>query len=211
MYAVAIEICSSNFLFWLWLYIPIEWSLFKSDHRTFEINIYFHISITSTWSTAEICVVCVRTTGKMKSSRKIVNLYGKLTSPHFGRAISAMNNPHSTNIHRLRDGLFSPKNRDHIPAIKVGVDHESVAIDAYQHITGHVVKPTSSWIFHNNFIHASSDGLLFTDPNGACAVGILEVKCPNSMRDVELVCDSEWHHHLHYLDCNNELKNSHDY
>ena len=162
-------------------------------------------------TTEEICDLAFRTTGQRNNSSWMSHRFGKLTSSHFGRAISAMNNPHSTNIQRLRDDLFAPKNLDHIPAIKWGVDHESVAIDAYQHITGHVVKPTGIWMFHNNIMGASPDGLVFTDPHGACAVGILEVKCPYSMRDVEIDCDSEWHHHLHYLDCNNELKKTHDY
>ena len=103
---------------------------------------------------------------------------GKLTPAQFRHAISAMNNPHSTNIQRLRDEVFAPKNLDHIPTIRWGVDHESVAIDAYQHITGNVVKPTGIWMFHNNIMGASPDRPVFTDPQASCAVGILEVKCP---------------------------------
>ena len=73
------------------------------------------------------------------------------------------------------------------------------------------MKPRGIWMFHNNVMCASPDGLIFTDPSAASAVGILEVTCAYSMREVELDCDSEWHHHLHYLDCNNELKKTHDY
>ena len=43
-----------------------------------------------------------------------------------------------------------------------------------------------------------------------CTVGILEVNCPYSMRDVQIECTSEWQHHLQYLDCNNMLKKTHD-
>ena len=93
----------------------------------------------------------------------------------------------------------------------MGVDHESVAIDAYQHMTGRMVKPTGIWMFHNNIIGASPDGLVFADQHSASAVGILEVKCPYSLRDTEIGCDSEWQHHLHYLDCNKELKKTHEY
>ena len=97
-----------------------------------------------------------------------------------------MRNPHSTNIQDLRDELFAPKNLDQVPAIKWGVDHEPVAIDAYQNATGSIVKPTGVWMFHNNLMGASPDGLVFTDPHAASAVGILEVKCPYSMRDVKV-------------------------
>ena len=76
------------------------------------------------------------------------------------------------------------------------MDHESVAIDAYQNMTNNVVKPTGIWMFRNNIMGGSPDGLVFTDRHGVCAVGIIEVKCPYSLRDVKIECASEWHHHL---------------
>ena len=81
-----------------------------------------------------------------------------------------------------------------------------MALDAYQHIPCRVVKPTGIWMFHNNIMGASPDGLVFEDPNGASAMGVIEVKCPYSLRDTEIGCESGWHNHLHYHDCNNELK-----
>ena len=65
-------------------------------------------------------------------------------------------------------------------------------------------------MFPNNITGASPDGLVFTDRHGACAVGIIEVKFPNSLREVKSECKSEWHHYLPYLYCNNELKKTHD-
>ena len=61
----------------------------------------------------------------------MAHLYGQLTSSNFARAISVMGNPHSTNIQRLHDELYAPKNVDHILAIKWGLDQESMAIDVY--------------------------------------------------------------------------------
>ena len=87
-----------------------------------------------------------------------------------------------------------------------GVDHASVALDSDQHIAVTVVKPTGIWMFHNNIMGGSPDGLIFTDRHAACAVGILEVKSPYSLREVEIDCDSEGHHQLHYLNCKNQLK-----
>ena len=159
----------------------------------------------------EIRDIAFRTTGQSHNSDWKSYRYGKLTSSKFGRAISVMRNPHPTNLQRLRDELYVPKNLDHVPAIRWGLDHESVAIDAYQNKTDCIVKPTGVWMFHNNVMGASPDGLVFTDPHGACAVGILEVKCPYSMRDVKVEYPAKWHNYLNYLDCNNNLKKTHDY
>ena len=41
-------------------------------------------------------------------------------------------------------------------------------------------------------------------------MGILEVKCPYSMRDVKVEWPAEWRNYLNYLDCNNNLKKTHD-
>ena len=143
-------------------------------------------------TTEEIRDIAFRTTGQSPNSDWKSYRYGKLTSSKFGRAISVMRNPHPTNLQRLRDELYVPKNLDHVPAIRWGLDHESVAIDAYQNKTGSIFKPTGVWMFRNNVMGASPDGLVFTDPHGACAVGILEVKCPYSMRDVNVEWPAEW-------------------
>ena len=66
-------------------------------------------------------------------------------------------------------------------------------------------------MFQNSIMGALPNVLVYSDPHAACAVGILEVKCPYSRRDVESECDSERHHHILYLDWNNELKKKHDY
>ena len=139
----------------------------------------------------EIQDVAFRTTGQRNNSRWKAQRYGKLTSSNFGRAIAVMENPHLTNVQRLSKDLYNPKNLDNIPAIRCGLDHESVAIDAYQHMTGRVVKPTDIWLFHNNIMGASPDGLVFADLQSAPAVRILGVKCPYSLRDTEIGCDSE--------------------
>ena len=159
----------------------------------------------------EIRDIAFTTTGQRHSSDWKAYRYGKLTSSKFGRAITVMRNPHQTNLQRLRDELYVLKNVHHVPAIRWGLDHESVAIDAYQNKTGSILKPTGVWMFRNNVIGPSPDGLIFTDPHGACAVGIREVKCAYSMRDVKVEWPAEWLNYLNYLDCKNNLKNAHDY
>ena len=93
----------------------------------------------------------------------------------------------------------------------MGAGSQVGATDAYQNKTGSIVKPTGVWMFRNNIMGASPDGLFFTDPHGACAVGILEVKCTYSMRDVKVEYPAEWRNYLNYLDCNNDLKKTHEY
>ena len=68
----------------------------------------------------EIREIAFRTTGQSQNSDWMAHRYAKLTSSKFGRAISVIKNPHSTNIQRLRDDIYAPKNLDHVPAIKWG-------------------------------------------------------------------------------------------
>ena len=142
-------------------------------------------------SRAEIQDLAFRTTGQRYNTGWKAQPYGKLTSSNFGPAIGVMENPHLTNLQRLSNDLYNPKNLDNIPAIRWCEDQESVAIDASHHRTGRVVKPTGIWMFHNNIMGASPDVLVFEDPHLASAVGILEVKCHYSLRDTEIGCDSE--------------------
>ena len=122
-----------------------------------------------------------------------------------------MRNRHLTNIHRLREEIYAPKNLHHLRPPKWRMDHDSVAIEAYQNMPNNVVKQMGLWIFPNNIRGSSPDRLMLDCPHDACAVGIIEVKCPYSLRDVKIEYSSERHHHLPYLDCNNELKKTHDY
>ena len=89
-------------------------------------------------------------------------------------------NRHLNNIRRIRDELYAPKNSDNIPAMRGRVDHESVAIDADQHMTGRLLKQTGICMFHNNYMGSSPEGLVCVDTlfQAASAVCILEVKCP---------------------------------
>ena len=66
-------------------------------------------------TTEEIRDIAFRTTGQSHNNEWKSYRYGKLTSSKFGRAISVMRNPHPTNLQRLRDELYVPKNLDHVP------------------------------------------------------------------------------------------------
>ena len=103
-------------------------------------------------SSEEIRDIAFRTTGQSHNSDWKAHRSGKLTSSKFGRAIGVINNPHSTNIQRLRDDIYARKNLDHVPAIEWGLNYESVATDAYQNVSNNVVKPTGLWMFRNKIM-----------------------------------------------------------
>ena len=66
-------------------------------------------------------------------------------------------------------------------------------------------------MFKNNMLGASPDGLIFSDTRPQVIIGVIEVKCPYSMRDVRLGSVNEWHKHLKFLDNDNHLLTKHPY
>ena len=154
----------------------------------------------------EIRDLAFKTTGQRKNAGWMEARRGRLTASNFGKAISAMNNPHSTNIQRLREDIFNPRKLDNIPAIKWGTDHEAEAIDQYAKRMKVVVKPTGLWLFPNGVMGATPDALVFKAANDKVPVGIREVKCPYSIRNYPVGSFMEWHRHLKYPDCTGDLK-----
>ena len=108
--------------------------------------------------------------------------------------------PRATNI-RLRDVLYAPMNVDNARAIRVGLNHESVSIDVDQDMPARVLKPRELWIFRN-IPRPSPDGFVSYHSHGAGTAGIIEVKCPYSLGNGKIESQSDWHHHLKYLDSN---------
>ena len=68
-----------------------------------------------------------------------------------------------------------------------------------------VPKPSGIRMLHNIITGASHDGTLYGAAHAASGVDLVEVK------NREICCDSEWHHHIHYIDPHKELKKRHDY
>ena len=155
--------------------------------------------------------VAFQTTGQRDNHRWHEVRKGKLTASNFAKAISAINNPHPSNIQRVRDEIYFPKDLSNIPAIKWGTEHEAGAIDAYVRENRVIVKPSGLWLYANGFMGASPDGLVFEREWDRDPVGIVEVKCPYSMRDVRINSEAEWTKHLKYIDCQNRLLPSHPY
>ena len=103
--------------------------------------------------------------------------------------------------------------------IKWGLDHEAAAREAYvktMHLRGHtsvVVKP-SGFVIHpqQGWFGSSPDGIVIDSSNTAC-IGLLEIKCPYTKRDVspEEACEDP--NFYCYKDDNGmfTLKRSHQY
>ena len=70
-----------------------------------------------------------RTMGQRNNTEWKAQRYGKFTSSNIWRAIVVMEMPHLTKVQRLSNDLYNPKNLPNIPAIRLGVDDDSVAID----------------------------------------------------------------------------------
>ena len=88
---------------------------------------------------------------------------------------------------------------------------ESQGIDEYVKKTHAIVRPTGIWLFPNGVMGASPDGLVYQHLHAADPIGIIEVKCPYSMRSVKLQSETQWHTYLNYLNCMNCLKQDHPY
>ena len=115
---------------------------------------------------------------------------------------------HPTKI-RLRDDIYAPMIVHNARAIRVGLNHESVSIDVDQDMPARVLKPRELWIFRN-IPGPSPDGLVSYDSHGAGTAGIIEVKCPYSLGHGKIESESDWHHHMKYLDSTSARQKTHE-
>ena len=136
---------------------------------------------------------------------------GKLTASKFGRAYRASINENLSAIETLKQDIYNPRDLSHIKPIQWGIEHEAEAIDEYIKETSNIVKPTGLWLFPCGVLGASPDGLVYRHEHDMHPIGIVEVKCPYSIRDKVISCENEWHAYLKYLDCFNNLRRDHDY
>ena len=150
------------------------------------------------------------TTGQRDNYQWKQTKMGKLTSSNFGQAIAAIHNPHPSNIERLREVIYFPKDLSRIPAIQWGTDHENDGIDAYVGLSGYIVKPTGVWLYDNGCMGASPDGLVYPSKDATTPCGIVEIKCPYSLRNTEIKATFMWSQ-LPYLTERAQLKRNHDY
>ena len=109
----------------------------------------------------------------------------RITSSNFGTVAKRKNAFKS-----LAKQLTCNKQLSHVPSLKWGVDHEGAAHQQYelQH-KSHQVIHSGLWIdIERGWLASSPDGLIYNQNE---LVGILEIKCPYSARDMTPVKAAE--------------------
>ena len=94
------------------------------------------------------------------------------------------------------DYLLKTKDISNVPAIKYGIENESVAIKEYEKEFGYKVAKCGIFLDSCGFLGGSPDGLVGND-------GIIEVKCPFQMKSTTNITDFN---RLGYLKKNDENK-----
>ena len=94
------------------------------------------------------------------------------------------------------DYLLKTKDISNVPAIKYGIENESVAIKEYEKEFGYKVAKCGIFLDSCGFLGGSPDGLVGND-------GIIEVKCPFQMKNTTSITDFN---RLGYLKKNDENK-----
>ena len=97
----------------------------------------------------------------------------RLRSSNFVMGLAAILNPHESSIEKLKGDIYFPKNIDSIPAIKWGKEHEPVAISAYVNETHAIYDSTGIWMYKNNMLGASPDGLILTATRPQERIGVI--------------------------------------
>ena len=68
-------------------------------------------------------------------------------------------------------------------AMTYGIEKEAKARLAYCQTTGNDVRPTGLWLLPSGNLGASPDGLVYEDEGDLAPSGLVEFKCPYSMRN----------------------------
>ena len=161
-----------------------------------------------TLNKADIQEIVTATLGQRSNPLWLTMRRGRLTASSFGRVLQLARSGNPLAIAKFRKDTFSPCDLSRVPAIKWGVEHEADAIAEYERETGFRVMPTGLWLFEDGYLGASPDGKVY---NGDTLVGILEVKCPWSIRNRCLESTADWLAHLPYLTRPKCLARNHQY
>jgi len=138
----------------------------------------------------------------------------RLTASVFGKVLRVI----STQSERQKSCLISiikgEDNRSgvYFAPIIWGREHEKEAIRAYAAEKDYIVRPTGIWLFQNNIMGASPDGIVFKKGEHVNKpIGIIEVKCPYSIKNLSFSDPEYKKHSLPYLDLDLRLLETHEY
>jgi hypothetical protein len=104
---------------------------------------------------------------------------GRLTASNFGAIIKCID-AHRKPSASLLKTLLGEYNAAGAKAVQWGMLHEKTAVEKYEAEKGIVVKPSGLWLHKGGFCGASPDGVVDD-------IKILEVKCPFSIREENLI------------------------
>ena len=159
----------------------------------------------------EIYHIARETIGQAKNQKWFEYRKNKLTASLFGQALRVYENPTPLSIAALNLKIAGGVDLSHIEAVQWGREFEDTAIASYRIQTGRRVSPTGIWLFPDGNLGASPDGLILYNENNPEPRGIIEVKCPYSVR-FEHFADMQSMDNLpRYLTRDLKLNPKHDY
>jgi len=135
----------------------------------------------------------------------------RLTASQFGKAIRAYDYGSVTTIKDVIETIKGERQVPSVAPIQWGKEHEQDAIERYCAIKGYTVSPTGLWIFPHGYLAASPDGLVYESDEIDIPSGIIEVKCPYSVRFMDFQQMRLEKKLPLYLNMNGNLKISADY
>ena len=130
----------------------------------------------------------------------------RLTASQFGKAIRAYDYGTTNAVKEVIETVKGERTIPSVAPILWGKDHEKDAIEKYSAIKGYNVRPTGLWIFPNGYLAASPDGIVFEDEEMDIPSGIIEVKCPYSVRFMDFYQMRQQKKLPMYLNANGNLK-----
>ena len=127
--------------------------------------------------------IAASTTGHTTNGKWFAYRRNRITGSMFGKVLDAQKYPTECKEKMIMQSMEGLLNLEYLEPIKWGKDNEQNAIDAYCLKTGRVVKPTGIWLFPTGQLGASPDGLVYANKEMTQPIGIIEVKCPFSVRN----------------------------
>lgn len=104
---------------------------------------------------------------------------GRLTASKFGAVIKCIKSHRKPSMSLLKS-LMGEYDASGAKAVQWGIQHENTAVRKYEAEKGVVVKPSGLWLHNRGFCGGSPDGLVDESK-------LLEVKCPYSARDEDVM------------------------
>ena len=126
-----------------------------------------------------------------------------ITASRFQQVINIINGVSRSRI----DGILAKSNFVN-EAMLYGQQKEERARQDYIARTGYRVMETGLYLFPSGLLGASPDGLIYTEPNDTSPSGVLEIKCPYSMRNAtssEFKLFAEKNHMKHYAQIQGQI------